>query len=395
MPCIYCKAQHDSNSCPLYLKAQSVININKKVSDSFCGTSPAPFVGRFGYPYVNVGILAPPEVKENVWLYDAPRFWGLNDFQIDQIVEFRSSLVNSRFKADINQKQKWLDLAKEIAMASKPVDLEINLKEKPRFSLNIFSHEAPTGPNAQLKKAEITSNTKISQKVEYVVNDIDLKANDAVVYLYDKGFDENFLSKLLSVGNIGIEENRKLVPTRWSITAVDDLLSKNLLKEVKTFDYADFSVYSGSYIGNYYIIMLFPDNWSYELFEIYLPKPENYSTDYEPFQGRKYYAENCVGGYYTVRLAIAEKLKELKKQASVLVLRFITNEYSLPLGVWVTREASRKSINNAMINFSSKELLIKYVKDFIIKKFNYDIKELLEKSVLLKNLNKQKKLSEF
>ena len=173
--------------------------------------------------------------------------------------------------------------------------------------------------------------------------------------------------------------------TRW----------KNLLKEVKTFDYADFSVYSGSYIGNYYIIMLFPDNWSYELFEIYLPKPENYSTDYEPFQGRKYYAENCVGGYYTVRLAIAEKLKELKKQASVLVLRFITDEYSLPLGVWVTREASRKSVNNAMINFSSKELLIKYVKDFIIKKFNYDIKELLEKSVLLKNLNKQKKLSEF
>ena len=33
----------------------------------FTGTAPAPFVGRFGYPTVNVGILAPPEHDDDAW----------------------------------------------------------------------------------------------------------------------------------------------------------------------------------------------------------------------------------------------------------------------------------------------------------------------------------------
>ena len=37
-----------------------------------------------------------------------------------------------------------------------------------------------------------------------------------------------------------------------------------------------------------------------------------YSTDYENYYGRKEYASTTAGGYYTVRLAILEKLKEMK-----------------------------------------------------------------------------------
>jgi len=71
------------------------------------------------------------------------------------------------------------------------------------------------------------------QKVYY---DTELKANDALIYLYENRFDENFLSRILSVGNVGLKINRKLVPTRWSITATDDALSKHLFNEVKKFN---------------------------------------------------------------------------------------------------------------------------------------------------------------
>ena len=86
------------------------------------------------------------------------------------------------------------------------------------------SHTAPTGPNGSLIKAKITSNSKIHTKVDKVVSDIDLKSVDAMVYLHKNDFDENFLSKILSIGTLGIKKNRKLVPTRWGITAVDDTL---------------------------------------------------------------------------------------------------------------------------------------------------------------------------
>ncbi|MCH7783699.1 hypothetical protein IID62_11605, partial [candidate division KSB1 bacterium] len=44
-----------------------------------------------------------------------------------------------------------------------------------------------------------------------------------------------------------------------------------------------------------------------------------------------------------------KKLNEIKKQGSVLALRFITGDYTLPLGVWVTRESARKSMQSKPI----------------------------------------------
>ena len=287
-------------------------------------------------------------------------------------------------------------------MSSKPVDVDIQLSEKPRFRLNLDSHMAPTGPNAKLKTAKITENPKIHTKVYKVFDDIDLKAQDAVNYLYENNFDETFLSRILSVGTLGLKKNRKLVPTRWSITATDDIIGKNLINEIKDFSEIN-SNYSffGNYLGNNYLILMFPEVWSYELFETYVPqdwnfmKPLRCTTDYESYSGRKEYASATVGGYYTVRLGILEKLKQMKRQASALALRFITDEYSMPLGVWVTREATRKSMSSKPIEFSSRELVLEYARKFVKKRFNYDADHLLNASKLLKSVKEQKKLAQF
>ena len=133
--------------------------------------------------------------------------------------------------------------------------------------MNTDSYVAPMGPHAAVDNIDITSNSKVHTKVDKVVDDIDLKSGEAMHYLYGHGFDENFLSRILSVGNLGVGKNRKLVPTRWSITAVDDTLGKDAIKEIKEHNSAEFSAYFGGYLGNYYLILMFPDVWSYELFE--------------------------------------------------------------------------------------------------------------------------------
>ena len=210
------------------------------------------------------------------------------------------------------------------------------------------------------------------------------------------------MSKILSVGVLGLKKDRKLVPTRWSITATDDIIGKNLINEVKDFsEISSCSAFFGNYLGNYYLILMFSEVWSYELFETYVPqnwnfnKPLRCTTDYESYSGRKSYADATAGGYYTVRLAILEKLKEMKKQASVLALRFITDEYTMPLGVWVTREATRKAMNNNPIEFSSKELMTDYARKLIKRRFNYNVDYLLNSSKLLKNIKQQTKLEKF
>lgn len=403
--CVKCKGRKfcGRSVCPIIAKSEAMFKVKDLTEKDFFGSSPAPFIGHYGYPYVNVGILSPPEITEEAWKYDAPKHWATKDYKIPQIVDYRSALINSRFKAQIkSSKNRFLELTQEIGMASKPVDVEVNLKKKPAVNLKFTPDMAPMGPKGELKKAIATENPKIHTKIDKVVSDTDLKSKDALIYLYKNEFDENFLSRVLSVGALGLKKNRRLVPTRWSITAIDDTLGKNLIKKIKDYKVSNYLVYFGNYLGNYFLIMLFPEIWSYELFETYAPeaswntsKEIQFTTDYEPYTGRKKYAENCAGGYYSNRIIIAQKLANLKRQASVLSIRFITGEYAVPLGVWVVREATRKTLANKPIEFESKEKMISYVRNLVKSKFNMDVDQIIKHSILLKNIKQQSKLTQF
>ena len=387
--------------CPVCARNNAVFRIKTNLQkEEFTSDAVAPFVGRYGYPNINVGIMAPPEQNEEAWIYDAPKHWSAENYEIPKIVDFRSSLLNSRQNLNIRKRLKFLDLSQDIAMSSKPVDVDIELFEKPVFRLNLDSHMAPTGANAKLKKISITENPKIHTKVYKVFEDIDLKANDAMNYLYENKFDENFLSRILSVGTLGLKKDRKLVPTKWSIVAVDSAIANNLISKIKNYDTSSYFAYFGGYLGNYFLVLMFSEIWSYELFETYIPPNCNFNsdlrstTDHEDYYGRKNYAEETAGGY-SARIGILEKLNELKKQSSVLTLRFITDEYSMPLGVWAVREATRKAVNNKPIEFSSKELMLDYARKLIKRKFNYNVDFLLNESRLLKNIKHQTKLGRF
>ncbi|MBT4651522.1 hypothetical protein HOC13_03290 [Candidatus Woesearchaeota archaeon] len=381
------------------------LEIRKEFKQDFSGSSPAPFIGRFGYPNINIGLLS-PQFGGDTSHYDSPRLWSKGNFKIGSIAGLRYGLVNSRTKGgvlDVRKPNRMLDVIREVGMASKAVELEVGLKKQPKLSLKPEKEVIPFGPQGEMRKVRMTENAKVDSRVERVVSDTDLKSAPGLLSLYKKGFEENFLTKLISVGNTGLGKNRRLVPTRWGITAVDDTIGKQLIKEIKDFSVGDYGVYFGGGWGNYYLVMFFPEIWSFELFEMYLGHKINpwskegnfYSTDYEGFGGRKSYAEECAGGYYASRLPVLEKMKEMKRQGSALVLRFITSEYNVPLGVWVCREATRKSLSEKGLSFGSEELMITYCTELINRKFGFDLDLLLRESKLLKEKKGQQKLSDF
>ncbi|MFH2021564.1 MAG: hypothetical protein ABIJ34_09205 [archaeon] len=400
--CPFCggsRLEHLRN-CP---KVYSIINqkqFNQKAKQDYFGASPNVFVGKFGYPNVNVGFLSNETLPEDI---DDPKGWSVKKYDIPKIVDLRTALINSRFKADVKTfDSKFLELTQEIAQAEKPTDVEVHLDKKPFFDINLNRDITPYGPNVKLEKAELTENPIIKKPVDRVVSDTDLKANEGINYLYSKGYDEHFLTKLISVGTLGTKQNRKLVPTRWSITAVDDTLGKKLITEIKDYQEYEYALHFGGYLGNYYLIMFFPEIWSYELFETYIGNPEKINpdeietaTDYEPYAGRKEYAKDTVGGYYAARLGILEYLKQKKRQASVLALRFITDEYYMALGVWVVRQATREALKSKLILFSNKQEMMENAKKIISDRFAFASETLTNQSQLLKNLREQSKLSKF
>jgi hypothetical protein len=386
----------DIEQYPTYFK------LTQSLKEEFFGSSPAAFIGRIGYPSVNVGLLSPQETSKDAWLHDAPRFWAANNFSIPKVADLRLSLINSRSKSHIKTSEKINIIAQEIGLAQNPVDIEIKLQKAPRLRpLNDYMI-TPMGPGAQLKSARITENPKIERHVEKAHDDTDLKASNAIQYLYKNHIDENTLTRILSVGSIGIGKNRKLVPTRWSITAVDDTLSKTMITEIKQYSESDIKAYFGGFMGNYFLVLFFQDVWSYELFEMYAPdnflnnsSDLKYTTDHEFYDGRSSYADNTAGGYYASRLPIVEQLKTQKRQATVLTLRFITSEYTTPLGVWVVREAVRKAVKSTPIEFASKELMLAYATKFALKRFGINLNEIFRRSKILNTVKTQKKLREF
>ncbi|MDZ4226750.1 MAG: hypothetical protein U1B79_01415, partial [Candidatus Pacearchaeota archaeon] len=310
-----------------------------KISELATSSPPSVFIGsKLKYPLVNVGILSPLERDEDAWIYDDAEFWAKNNFGVRDVVSLRESLLNSRFQSTVVSpragNRKFVEMAQELALASKPVDLEIEIKGKVGLGFKRDRVVLPQGMNAPLKKAKITGNVKIDPKLDKVIND-DIKTVEAVEFLYHNNFSEYTLSKVLSVGVLGLKKDRKLVPTRWSITATDDMIGKKLLEKIRNYPWIEnHELFFGEFMGNCYLVMLFPNIFSYELFELYLPGSSwnsgnevKAATDMEDFYGRGNYASNTGGGYYAARFPILEYLEKEKKQASVIAIRIELPSY--------------------------------------------------------------------
>lgn len=398
--CKVCGKYGCKEHIPIIGKPVNILDITE-----FSGSSPPSiFIGsKLPYPHVNVGIMSLPEIKNNAWIHNAPNYWSEKGLTKTEIINLRQSLINSRFRSnvfDIRKGKRLLTLIQEVGMASVQPDVEIKLENKPTSTIYFSQYNLPIGPSAQLQSAKLLMNPKILSYVEKVYSDTDLKSVSALYYLYKKGLDEHTLSQLLSIGVTGLKTNRKLVPTRNSITAIDDTIGKYLINKIKDYKIIDnYTIYFGGHYGNIYLILLFPEIFNYELFEIVLPKNTESNvrimTDYENYHGRKDYAKETEGGYYAARLPILQYLEKIKRQASVLVIRFVLPEYDVPLGVWVCRNSVRKSLSSEPNYFETKGMMINYMKDIIRNKFHFNIENILKQSKLLNEIMTQVKLNRY
>jgi len=401
--CVVCKGSRflcGKTRCPIMLRVNYFLkSVPLMASEDIAGFSPpSVFIGRIGYPHVYAGPLVPP-VDEDTSLYDMPEQWFGRT--MDEIVGFRSLLVRGKYRVHVqkfNEAGKIIDRTRELALAENSVEMELNLTKKPRGSIFMDDEVQPFGPSAPIRDLQL-GNAKFEHRVEKAYRDTDLKAISAVRELYGKGVLVTKIQRAFSVGAFGLEKNRKLVPTRWSITAVDDIIGKDLIAEVKTFpEINEFRVYESVYLDNVFEILMIPARWSYESMEAWYPgtvwNPNGTSTsifsDWEGNSGRTTYAQ--IGGcYYSARLAVSELLMKERRQATVVVLREARPGYIMPVGVWQVRENVRNAMRQSPFLFKTLDDSLK----FIASRFEIPLRRWVQQSEILKNALFQKKISDF
>ncbi|HKQ21629.1 MAG TPA: hypothetical protein VJS91_06290 [Nitrososphaeraceae archaeon] len=366
---------------------------NKVIDGS---SPPSLFVGEYGYPHVRVGPMIPP-YHGDTSILDNPELWLGKS--MEEIVNYRINLLKGTMIHNVSKiSDRYIESLQDLALSKRAVDSTMTFEKTPSQYLNemVLSksnlEEIPSVFSAPVSEFKIYPSTS-DEKLEKKYYDGDLLASDAVIELYENNVDINRIAKVLSIGMIGRKKNRKLVPTKWSITAADDIVSMNLLKKIKDNAVLDcYLVFYFNHLGNYYSIIFIPDDvWNFEMIESWIDTNGriHIGSDYESGKNIEHYP-SIAGAYFAARLAATEYLFEKRKKSSVLILREIHPEYFMSLGVWQIREGMRESLKSKGKKFETFDSALKYG----VSKTSLSINEWIKNSSIIRN-KKQKRISDY
>lgn len=330
--------------CPYYRETIKEALKNVRNAGIVFGPSPpAILVGEWGYPrvYVGTGLLLSPDIDPQ--LVESPSWWIFAS--LDELLQMRLSLLLGRVRVNVRpSRSREVEAIQESSISQRPVDMEVKISsQRIRYVPGFGVRHAPHGPSGLAENIRIVDNPVISRQVDRVINDPYISAQESAERLMSSGIDEYYISRLLSAGLLGKRIDRRLVPTEWSITATDDILSQPLVKRVKKYRVInEFRLHRYSALFNTAFVILTPTPWMYELLEGWVKAGEVYS-DFELIWGRTEYAQNTGGAYYAVRLPILRHLDRAREQAGAIVFFEVDVDW-IPLGVWRFREIVRAAL---------------------------------------------------
>jgi DNA repair protein NreA len=375
-------------------------NSSKLSQNSLLGaTPPSVFVGRFGYPKVKVGPMLSP-LRGNAEILDSPELWigkSLGD-----IANYRMSLIRGVVPGiDVHKPSgRFIESLQELSMSKKSANAEAVFAKLPvpdfeqgkKYLSELES--APFGLIAPLRSFKTSSSVSAEHSIENAYYDKDLPAAEAIAGLYHRGIEVSRIQRVLSMGMLGVQKNRRLVPTRWSVSATDDTISSELVTRIESYSVINlFEVYKYSHLGNYYFIILIPDDvWNFEMHEAWFDSNGNLGmeADFEDAKGLDHYPA-IAGAYFAARLGVAEHLFNRRRKAAALVLREIRPEYIMPVGVWQIREGVREAFKQQRIEFDSFEKAL----DFACIGSSVSATEWIRHSLIYKTMTQQRRITEF
>jgi len=342
-------------------------NSHEISSDIMIGsTPPSLFVGQYGYPNVRIGPMISSQCNDTTILAKTELWAGR---KLEEIAGYRLSLVLGTKSINVRDTSgRFVRDLQVLAMSKSPAESEAVFEKNRLIDTDLMKEYCidfgitPFGPTAPLKAFKIGS-FSTDQRIEKAYCDSDLPAVDAIMKLYLNGVETSVVERVLSLGMLGLKKKRKLVPTRWSISATDDMISSTLAKKIEANSIIDyFEVTRYSHLANDYSVILIPEEvWRFEMLESWFSTTGQISRSGDYEYARKFqHNPTIAGSFFASRLAVAEHLAHRQKRAAAIVLREIHPEYVIPLGVWQIREGVRESLKRPPQKFETLDCALSY-----------------------------------
>ena len=324
--------------CPIKDRISAFkIALSKAAGAEVFGSSPpAAVVGEYGWPQVAVYIGEPPEVfGEEAKRYEDPSLlWGL---PLEEIARLRSYVTFGVRRAETP----WeLGELPYVAVSARPVDVEMKLAKPPAPQVRFDLREKPMGPRAPLERARVVENPVVPRQLDRLIAE-DVAAGEAVVELYSKGVDLYIIQRAFALGLLGARHRRRLVPSRWGITAVDVAVGDWLASRVRDLPEVPQTLYGyGEYLDNRYLVAVVPGPLRFA----YLERWQSGGGVAEILvrEDVRGVRSTMDGGFEAARVAVLEKLASMGRRGSVGIVRLIGERYFVSVGNWQIRETLRR-----------------------------------------------------
>ncbi|MDO8873648.1 MAG: hypothetical protein Q7V05_13110 [Methanoregula sp.] len=358
------------------------VEVGKEMEGS---SPPSVFIGSWNYPDVYAGPMIAPQHGDTA-IMDMPESWITECRTQEEIIGYRLNLVWGKSMVNAGDLgSRYVEKLQEISLSSSSIESEVAFSSIPTGTS--FSEEhTPFGPSAAIERFEIESG-RWDNKLEKVFYDTDLRSVEAVISLHRQGVPFSSIQKTFSVGTIGLDRNRHLVPTRWSITACDTMIGDRLLTHVKKNTVIDtWRVHQFSSLHNNYAVILMPTGWQYEWSEAFLKVLGNEELVFSDHEGYKKKTEySHLGGcYYSCKMAVLEALARQQEQAGAIILREAHRGY-VPMGVFNVRENVRGAMRQPPQEFEDIRAALSHISD----SFSLPITRFIEEGELLRETIRQ------
>ncbi len=358
--------------CPLLAEVRSMLPAAQasSVVEMVGPSPPSLFVGRHGYPDVRAGLTASLTPDDSADSFGDPA--ELFGRPLEEVAARHANLVTGGRKMRVSSAvcpDLVLEATQLVAKASSSVDVELDFARPVAIGGNptFDSMSTPLGPSGEVLRAEVVGHANVSRKIDSITGETDVLASDAMGELVESGTGEAQISRMLSSGLLGRAKSRKLVPTRWGITATDDTLGKRLWESVRDLPSLDkVLVFEASYLDNRFHVVLTPGTWAFHMMEAWTggslwSDGGSVLGDWEEGCPRTNYASRVTGAYYSARLGVLEYLESIGRSGACLVWRDIGPGYWAPVGVWLIRETVRDALKGKGRKFDSVDEAVRFI----------------------------------
>ncbi|MHA1935351.1 MAG: hypothetical protein ACW97A_08715 [Candidatus Thorarchaeota archaeon] len=314
------------------------------------------------YPIVNAGVLASTAPSEFLSIFDHPEAWmGLDR---EAILTMRGHLYRFVVPIDAREMQPHdiVGLLQKIALSVSPVALGVEVSTLPPRHFQVRGGQLPSGPEIPLKSFEIISEPEIS-RVAQKISEKDITASEAIWQLFDYDYSLEQVARLMAVGLLGRQDNRRLVPMRGAYKAVIDSFLSKSIKQLGERPYSPiFKIHVGSLFGDTFTAIAQPGEPAVD----YLNIREGTKTG-TSFEDAKIPASDARTSVLAdhARFSAYNHMMKNDQSSHITIFHFSQNQRNKILGPWVARAGVIDCLTSNPVQLESKENALAVLKSIL------------------------------